>query len=260
MSPDELQYSVLGPIATIAINRPERRNALNHEVIAQIIRHVDDAARDPAVRVLVVTGTGEKAFSAGGDLSAVQGGGFLAMHEARGTFVELVRRLARSEKPTIARVNGHALGGGFGLVLACDLAIAADDVELGTPEVDIGLFPMMIMPLIFRHAVNRKRALEMILAGERIKAADALAQGYLSRVVPRSELDAAVESIAARLASKSPAVLRLGREAFRVMSEMPFDGALDYLKGMLTINSLTEDAAEGVAAFLEKRPPVWKGL
>jgi enoyl-CoA hydratase/carnithine racemase len=260
MTPDEVQYAVAGHTATIAINRPERRNALNQEVLREIVKHVHEAERDGAVRVIVVTGTGAKVFSAGGDLGAIQGGGFLAMHEGRGYFADAIREIMRAEKPTIARLAGHALGGGFGLALACDLVVAADDVDVGTPEIDIGLFPMMIMPLIFRHAVSRKRALEMILTGERLKAPDALAQGFLTRVVPRAELDAAVAGLAARLAAKSPAVLRLGRAAFRAMSEMPFDGALEYLKGMLTLNALTEDAAEGVAAFLEKRPPVWKGL
>lgn len=259
MNPDEVQYAVAGSTATIAINRPERRNALNYEVLGEIVRCLHEAEKDAEVRVVVVTGTGAKAFSAGGDLGAIQGGGLLALHEGRGFFADAVREIMRAEKPTIARVNGHALGGGLGLALACDLTIAADDVELGTPEIELGLFPMMIMPLIFRHAVNRKRALEMVLTGERLKAADALAQGFLNRVVPRAELDAEVASASAKLAAKSPAVLRLGRAAFRTMAEMPFDGALEYLKGMLTLNSLTEDAAEGIAAFLEKRPAQWKG-
>jgi enoyl-CoA hydratase/carnithine racemase len=260
MSPDEIQYAVAGTTATITINRPERRNAINADVLREVLKRLHEAEHDGAVRVVVLTGAGAKAFCAGGDLAAIQGGGFLAMHEGRGFFAEAVRAIMRSEKPTIARLNGHALGGGFGLALACDLAIAADDVELGTPEVDIGLFPMMIMPLIFRHAINRRRALEMVLTGERLKAPDALAQGFLNRVVPRAELDEAVGALAARLAAKSPAVLRLGRQAFRTMSEMPLDGALEYLKGMLSINSLTEDAAEGVTAFLEKRAPAWKGM
>ncbi len=259
MEQDELLYAVAGATATITINRPARRNALDAAVLREIARRLDEAARDPAVRVVVLTGAGDRTFCAGADLAAIEGGGFLAMHEGRGLFVEVVRRLLRSERPTIARLNGHALGGGFGLALACDLAVAAEDAEVGTPEVDLGLFPMMIMPLIFRHAVHRRRALEMILLGERLKAPDAVAQGFLNRAVPRAELDATVAALADRFAGKSPAALRLGREAYRVMSEMPFDGALDYLKAMLTINALTDDAAEGVAAFLQKRRPQWKG-
>jgi enoyl-CoA hydratase/carnithine racemase len=260
MEPDEVRYAVAGPTATITIHRPERRNALNLSVLREILRRLEEAAKDATVRVVVLTGAGEKTFSAGGDLSSIEGGGLLSMHEGRGAFVEVARRLLRFEKPTIARVNGHALGGGFGLVLSCDLAIAADDAEVGTPEIDLGLFPMMIMPLIFRHAIHRKRALEMILFGERVKAPDAVAQGFLNRAVPRADLDAAIAVAAERLAAKSPAVLRLGREAFQTMSEMPLDGAFEYLKAMLTINSLTEDAAEGIAAFLQKRPPQWKGM
>ncbi len=259
MQADEVQYRTDGAVATVAINRPERRNAVNHEVLGEIARRLDDAERDAAVRVVVITGTGEKAFCAGGDLGAIQGGGALALHEGRGLLVEIVRRLHRLTQPTVARVNGHALGGGLGLALACDLAIAADDVELGTPEVDIGLFPMMIMPLIFRH-MPRRRALEMILTGERVPAKQAESLGLLNRAVPRKDLDAAVADLCARLARKSPAVLRLGREAYYRMSDMTFDAALDYLKCMLTINTLTEDAGEGIMAFLQKRPPEWKGM
>jgi enoyl-CoA hydratase len=260
MQPDELLYTVDGAIARLTINRPDRRNAVSYDVLRLIERRLDEAARDPAVRVVVLTGTGEKAFSAGADLSAAQGGGAYAMHEARGFFSEIIRKLDRLPKPTVARVNGAALGGGFGLALACDVTIASETATFGTPEVDLGLFPMMIMPLIFRHANHRKRALEMVLTGEKLPAAQAQALGFATRVVPAADLDAAVAETCAKLAGKSPVVLRLGREAYRRMQEMPFDAALDYLKCMLTIDTLTEDAAEGITAFLEKRPAVWKGI
>lgn len=262
MQPDEIQYSVADAVATIAINRPERRNALNHEVLREIERRLDDASKDPAVRVIVLTGTGEKAFSAGADLAsaAIAGGGFYAMHEGRGYFVDIIRKIVRLPKPIVARVNGAAMGGGFGIALACDITIASATATFGTPEIDLGLFPMMIMPVIFRHCTNRKRALEMILTGERLPAEEARALGFVSRVVPPGELDAAVKDVCARLASKSPVVLRLGREAYYRMQELPFDGAMDYLKCMLTMTTLTEDSAEGLSAFMEKRQPSWKGI
>ncbi len=261
MQPDEIQYGVDGPVATIAINRPERRNALNHELLKEIERRLDEAAKDPAVRAIVLTGTGEKAFSAGADLAAaaIAGGGVYDMHEARGYFVDVIRKIIRLPKPIVARVNGAAMGGGFGLALACDVTIASATATFGTPEIDLGLFPMMIMPLIFRHTNNRKRALEMMLTGERLSAEDARALGFVNRVVSPGELDAAVKDVCARLSSKSPMVLRLGREAFYKMQELPFDGAMDYMKCMLTMTTLTEDSAEGLSAFMEKRQPAWKG-
>jgi enoyl-CoA hydratase/carnithine racemase len=261
VQPDEVQWKVEDAVATIALNRPERRNALSIDVMRELARRLDEAVRDASVRVVVLTGTGEKAFSAGADLgSAIQGAGPYAMHEGRGLFADLLRQLVALEKPVIARVNGAALGGGFGLALACDLAIAADTATFGTPEIDLGLFPMMIMPLIFRHANHRKLALEMMLTGEKFSAEVAAKQGFVNRVVPAAELDPAVKALAAKIAAKSPVVLRLGRQAFRRMQEMPFDASLDYLKCMLTVDTLTDDAAEGVTAFMEKRAPRWKGV
>ena len=259
MRPDEVQYRVESGIATIAINRPDRRNAVQYDVMREIVRRLDEASADAAVRAIVFTGTGEKAFCAGADLTSMQGVGFTQLHEARGYLVELVRKIVKLPKPIVARVNGAALGGGFGLALACDLTIASATATFGTPEIDLGLFPMMIMPLIFRNCNNRKRALEMMLTGEKLSAEQALALGFVNRVVPPGELDRAVGEVAAKLASKSPVVMKLGREAFYRMQELPFDGALDYLKCMLTIDVMTDDAAEGITAFLEKRAPVWKG-
>jgi enoyl-CoA hydratase/carnithine racemase len=210
-------------------------------------------------RAVVITGSGDKAFCAGADLQSMQGASFTAMHEGRSYLVELVRRMGRMTKPLVGRVNGAALGGGFGLACACDIVIAVDTATFGTPEIDLGLFPFMIMPLIFRHTNHRKRALEMILTGEKLAAADAQRLGFANRVVPAAELDAATNEVARKLASKSPMVMKLGREAFYRMQELPFDGALDYLKCMLTIDVMTEDAAEGIGAFLEKRAPQWKG-
>jgi len=257
--PDEVKLTKDGAVATITIDRHERRNALNLEVMRALVRRLDEADQDKDVRAIILTGAGEKAFCAGADLSTMQGAGFTALHEARTYLVEVVRRMVKLSKPIVARVNGAALGGGFGLACACDIVIASETATFGTPEIDLGLFPFMIMPLIFRNAIHRKRALEMLLTGEKLKAVDAQAQGYVNRVVPAAELDAAVRETAQKLASKSPVVMKLGREAYYRMQELPFDGALDYLKCMLTIDVMTEDAAEGITAFLEKRAPVWRG-
>jgi enoyl-CoA hydratase/carnithine racemase len=212
------------------------------------------------VRVVVLTGAGEKAFCAGGDLggSGLQGKGFAERHHDRRAFADLFRVLNGLGKPVIARVRGHCLAGGLGLALGCDLVVASEDASFGTPEVRRGLFPMMIMATIFRN-VGRKKGMELILTGERIDAREACRLGLVNHVVPASELDAKVDELAGRIGSLSPAVLRLGRDAFYASQDMGFDEALAYLQGMLSLNLGTEDAIEGVRAFLEKREPQWKG-
>ncbi|HEX8440613.1 enoyl-CoA hydratase/isomerase family protein [Archangium sp.] len=252
-----VRYQGEGGQALLTIDRPKARNALSPEVLQGLLAALDRAEADPAVRVVVLTGAGEKVFCAGGDLGQLGGeGGFLATHEGRRVYGRLLQRLQDLRKPTVARVNGHALAGGLGLVLACDLAVAAEHAELGTPEIDVGLFPMMMMALLQRH-LGRKRALEMVLTGERLPAREALALGLLNRVVPAAELDATVAGLAGKLAGKSQAVLALGRRAFFTAEDMPLPAALEYLASQLSLNVLAEDAAEGVTAFIEKRPPKW---
>ena len=246
-----------GRAAWVTIDREERRNALGPDVIAGLLDALERAAGDDDVAVVVLTGTGERAFSAGGDIS-----GFSSAAADVGDPRELIGRLltaiVRHPKPVVARVNGRALGGGFGVMLACDLAVAADDVEVGTPEVDIGLWPHVITAVIQRN-LPRKIALELMLTGRRVGADEALRWGMVNRVVPRGSLDAAVDELVEILASKSPAVLRLGKESFTGAGDLAWDDAVAFLTGMLGRNLELEDVAEGVAAFLEKRPPEWKG-
>jgi len=252
-----VRYQAEGGQALLTIDRPKARNALSPEVLNGLMAALDRAEADPAARVVVLTGAGEKVFCAGGDLGQMGGeGGFLATHDGRRAYARLLLRLQDIRKPTVARVNGHALAGGLGLVLACDLAVAAEHAEVGTPEIDVGLFPMMMMALLQRH-LGRKRALEMVLTGERLPAREALSLGLLNRVVPATELDTTVGALAGKLAGKSQAVLALGRRAFFTAEDMPLPAALEYLASQLSLNVLTEDAAEGVTAFIEKRPPKW---
>ncbi|ADO71254.1 Enoyl-CoA hydratase/isomerase family protein [Stigmatella aurantiaca DW4/3-1] len=241
----------------MTIDRPRARNALSPQVVQGLLEALSQAEADPAVRVLVLTGAGEKVFCAGGDLGQMGEGGFLATHEGRRAYAQLLSRLQGARKPTIARLNGHALAGGLGLVLACDLAVAAEHVELGTPEIDVGLFPMMVMALVQRH-LGRKRALELVMTGDRLSAREALSLGLINRAVPAAELDAVVGALAAKLAGKSQAVLALGKRAFLTAEDMPFPAALEFLASQLSLNTLAEDAAEGISAFLAKRPPDWK--
>ena len=252
-----VRYEVQGGQAHLTVDRPRARNALSPEVLGGLLAGLGRAEADPAVRVVVLTGAGDKVFCAGGDLGSLGGeGGFLATHEGRRQYGQLLLRLQDVRKPTLARVNGHALAGGLGLVLACDLAVAAEHAELGTPEIDVGLFPMMMLALVQRH-LGRKRALEMILTGERLGAREALALGLLNRVVPAAELDAAVGALAGKLAGKSQAVLALGRRAFFTAEDLPLPAALEYLSSQLSLNVMAEDAAEGVSAFAQKRAPKW---
>lgn len=253
-----LRYEVEGTRATLTIDDPERRNPMSLETMRSLVRSVNAAAADADVRVIVITGAGDKAFSAGGDLS----GGFvdapLQDHDARGALADLFRALRRCGKPVIARVNGHALAGGFGLAAACDIVIAVDYATFGTPEIQVGLWPMMISTVLQRLMPPRV-ALDLMLTGRRITAEEALRLGVVSQVVVAAQLDDAVDEAVTRLVEVSPAVLAMGKDAFYAIEDMPLDAALDYLHTGLTAVSMTEDAAEGVAAFVEKRRPEWRG-
>ena len=256
---DVVLYDTLEGVATLTINRPERRNALNNDVMTGLRDSLARAKADPDIRVIVLTGAGDRAFCAGGDLSpSAAGGGLLNMHWDRGTFAELLLDMQRLGKPIVGRVNGYALGGGFGLMLACDVVVCRDDVKVGCPEINVGLFPMMIMALIVRNA-PRKLAVEMMLTGRNLTAQEAKEAGMISALASPEEFDERVNETVATLASKSPAILRLGLEAFHTMSDMNVEEALRYLHSCLTINTLAEDAAEGVMAFIQKRDPEWKG-
>ena len=254
----DVLYDTKGPSARVTINREDRRNALNPQVIAGLADALRRAEDDDAIKVLVLTGAGERAFCAGGDLGTVGEASRVAQHFLRGEVGDLFRQMRASRLPIVARVNGHALAGGFGLMLACDLVVAADDAEVGTPEVNIGLWPFMISAVIQRD-VPRKVALEMMLTGRRMTAEEAARWGFMNRVVARAELDNAVDELVEVLAGKSPLVTSLGKRSFYAAEDMDFDHALQYLAGMLTVCLESEDTVEGVTAFLEKRAPEWKG-
>jgi enoyl-CoA hydratase/carnithine racemase len=259
MSDSEVLYAVEHGVARVTINRPDRRNAMSYGVMQGLRDAVAAAKADDSVRVLVLTGAGDRAFCAGADLGGIaENAGAAAAHDGRGLLADLFRELWTLGKPTIARVRGYALAGGFGLALACDFVIAADDAQFGTPEVNVGLWPYMITVPLLR-SMPPKKVLELQMTGRRVNAEEADRIGFVTRVVAVAELDTAVDELAGSLASKSPLVLRWGRDAFYRVLEMDADDALDYLQGMLTVHTQSEDAAEGVAAFAEKRTPEWKG-
>ncbi len=261
LEPVEFKHLLYGrrdAVATITINRPDNRNALSAETVAEIREALEQAKGDPQVRVIVITGAG-KVFCAGADLNSFRDEKpELDRYFQRRHLADLFLEMTELGKPTIARVNGHALAGGFGLVAACDLAIAASDAQFGMPEVNVGVFPMMIMAIVFRN-VPRKAGMELMLTGKRIDAAEAARIGLINRHVPPAQLDAEVETLANELARKSPVGMRLGLEAFYRMQDMSFPSAIAYLQDQLALLGLSDDLKEGVTAFFEKREPRFTG-
>jgi enoyl-CoA hydratase len=252
-------YAAEGGVARITLNEPSTRNALSAQVLDGLIAAFERAREEDAVRVVVLSSSHETVFSSGANL-----GGFAAdvalVHKHFGSdrFVSLFKLIVGLGKPTLCAARGHVLAGALGIALACDLIVASEDATFGTPEINVGAFPFMIMALIYRN-IGRKKANELLLLGERWSAQDALAAGLVNKVVPVNEFDAAVGEWAAKLASKSPLIMRLGKEAMRRQLDMPLDDALDYLRAQLTLALSTEDIVEGVTAFFEKREPQWKG-
>ncbi len=244
--------------ATLTIDHPHRRNPLSVKTLEGLISGTRRALEDPEVRVLVYTGSGEQAFCAGADLD---GGIFddpVGLHRQRGALADLFRLMIRGGKPTIARVNGHALGGGFGLMCACDIVICVEEAKLGTPEVRVGVWPMLISAVLVR-TIPRRALLEMMMTGRLLTPTEALALGAVSQVVDRDRLDHTVSETVRSLTSQSPAALQLGKDTFWMVNDLGIDAALDFLAGGLTATLLSQDASEGISAFMEKRPAAWSG-
>jgi enoyl-CoA hydratase/carnithine racemase len=256
---DKVRYDVADKIATIALDEPETRNALSDELLDDLIEAFELARDDEGVRCVVLTSTHEKVFSSGGNLA-----GFAAdvplVHKywATDRFPQLFRLIGELGKPTLCAANGHVLAGALGLALACDLIVAREGVRFGTPEINVGVFPFIIMALIYRN-VPRKKATELLLLGEQIPAAEAERIGIVNRVVAAEEFDAVVADWAGKLAAKSPVLMRLGKDALFRQQDMAFADALEFLHTQLNIAFSTEDIQEGVKAFFEKRDPVWTG-
>jgi enoyl-CoA hydratase len=252
-------YEVGEGVATIAMNQPDTRNALTNELLTDLTGAFELAREDDGVRCVVLASTHDNVFSAGGSLDQFAADVPL-VHKHFGTerFPRLFRTIMQLGKPTVCAANGHVLAGALGLALACDLIVAKETATFGTPEINVGVFPFMIMALIYRN-VPRKKANEMLLLGERLSAEEAREAGIVNKVVPDGEFDVAVAEWARRLASKSPVLMRLGKDAMHRQLDMPLDEALDYLRSQLSIAFTTEDIQEGVKAFFEKRDPDWTG-
>jgi enoyl-CoA hydratase/carnithine racemase len=243
-----------GPIGRLTLNRPEKRNPIGPATCGELVHALGQLKTRGEVRAVVLTGAGT-VFSAGGDLSAMQEP---AQGVAKASLVELFTAMHELGKPIIAMVNGPALAGGLGLMVACDLVLAADTATFGTTEISVGLWPMMITAEITR-SVGRKKTIEMMLTGRKLDASEAFACGLVNRVFPADQLEAETTKLATEIAERSPAAIALGLKAFYRSQDMEFEPQLRYLQGELGRVLALEDAAEGIAAFLGKRKPVWKG-
>lgn len=260
MTFEKIRYEVDDAlVATITLDDPDTRNALGPETLDELIAAFEQAKADPRARCVVLTSSHEKVFSAGGNLA-----GFAAdvplvhKHDGIAQFPRLFRTIGQLGKPTICAANGHVLAGSLGVALACDLIVASEKATFGTPEINVGVFPFMIMALIYRN-IGRKKTNELLLLGERIDAREAERIGLVNKVVPPNGLEYEVRLWAEALAKKSPLMMRLGKDAMYRQQDMPFDDALAYLQHNLTLSFSTEDIQEGVKAFFDKREPEWRG-
>lgn len=247
-----------GAIARITLFNPERRNAIGPQMVNELLWALADAAEDAAIRVVVLTGEG-KAFCAGGDFAQMTGGaGDENPLPSKGDYADLMIAMTRYEKPIVARVNGPAMGGGLGIVAASHFAIAQSDAKLGTPEVDVGLFPFMIAAVLAR-VVPRRALVEMMLRGQKLEAAEAQRIGIVGKVAAPDALDGEIDALCNDLAARSPTAIRLGLRAFAAQSDLALEEALPLLRNALGEALGTEDAREGLTAFLQKRKPNWTG-
>ena len=256
-APAAVLHDKRGHAFWITINRPDKRNAINAEVIAGIRDGYRAAHADPKMRAIVLTAAGEKAFCAGGDLQPGKGFAF-DLSKPNIDYADLIREAQNGTLPTIARINGVCMAGGMGLLCMTDLAVAADHALFGLPEVKVGVFPMQVLSLL-QNLAPRRKVREWALSGEPFGVAEALEAGLLSHVVPAAELDAKVDWLLARIVDKSPTAIRRGKYAMRAIESMSFDQAIAYTESQIALLAMTEDAREGLASFNEKRKPVWTG-
>lgn len=256
MNQEELLVARDGHILTLTINRPDQRNSLNGSLIEALTGHIERANADKALRAIVLTAVGAKAFCAGADLGS---GAFKFNYaEPRMAFADLFRAARRCNVPILGKVNGTCMAGGMGLLAICDLAVAADHALFGLPEVKVGVYPMQVLSVL-QHVVPRRRLLQMCFTGEPVGATDALEMGLVSQVVPADQLDAAVATLAGQIAERAPAAIRRGKYATYAIESMSFEESMAFMEGQIGLLAATDDAVEGVAAFKEKRKPVWTG-
>ena len=253
---DNVFFAKEAGVGKITINRPEKSNTLDAEIIRTLRRMIQSAEADPNLRILTVTGSGERVFCAGVDLKASLASGKGEEGFGRSDFRQLLFELVRFPKPTVALARGHVMGGGLGIVLACDLCLACEDVHFSTPEIQVGMFPMMVFGLLHRH-VGRKKATEMMFLGERIMAPQAKELGIINHAIPREQFDIRAEEFLRSLAQKSTTILSMGKAAVSHLMDENLHEEEIFLESALVEVMATEDSREGIRAFVEKRPPRW---
>lgn len=260
MNYDQLSIEQEGRVKVVFMDRPEKRNALSEKMASELIRALAEADADPGVGAVVLTGKGDS-FCAGADLAdfaQMTSKTAPVLHREGMASNDLFKMGMKMTKPLVAAVNGHAMGGGCGLVAMCHLAVASEKAKFGTPEIRVGIFPFVIFPLIIR-AVGPRRALEMALVGHSLSAGEAMEMGLVNRVLPAEDFYGGVLKLASELAGRSPLVLRLGLNAFNTAMDMEINKALDYLNTLRVIDFMSDDLKEGAMAFIQKRAPEWKG-
>src|SRR3954462_10372550 len=254
-----LRYDAEGGVATIALDQPDTRNALSDELLTELLAAFEAARDDDGIRCVVLTSTHAKVFSAGGDLKEFTSDvPLIHKHFAGEKFVRLFQMIAGLGKATLCAANGPVLAGALGVALSCDLIVASESARFGTPEINVGVFPFMIMALIYRN-VPRKKANELLLLGEQISAHEAERLGIVNKVVAPDAFDAAVADWAGKLAAKSPLLMRMGKDAMFQQLDMPLADALEYLHAQLALAFSTDHIKGGSQAFFEKREPAWTG-
>jgi len=246
-------------VATITINRPKALNAMNEETILEILSALDDAEKDETIKVVVITGAGDRAFSAGADISGMKGKTPLEMEKSSQLGQQVMDTVEDLEKPVIAAINGYALGGGLELAMACDLRIASENARLGQPEINIGLIPGWGGTQRLPRFVGKSLAKEMIFTGRMIDAKTAEQHGLVNKVVPGDQLKSAVEEIATELVNKPPVAIKLAKELINNSTEASLRIGLTNESEAFGLVGSTEDYKEGTTAFLEKRKPKFKG-
>lgn len=254
----KIRYEVNGPVATIILDDPPTRNALRDETLDELLDSLEAARQDQLVRVVVLRSADPKVFSSGGDLKAfTDNRPVVEKYSGLDRFPRLYRLLGGLGKPVVCAAEGNVLAGAFGIALACDFIIAMEGVRFGCPEINVGVFPFMISALIYR-SVPRARANELMMTGELITAEEAQRMDIVNRVVPREDFEQELSNLVDRLATRSPLLMRMGKDALDATRDMPFDDALGYLKSQLALAFATEDIREGVAALQDRRPPRWQ--
>lgn len=255
---NEVLFEKRGRAGWITINRPAKRNSLNAAVIAGIMAGIEKSATDAEIRAIVVTGAGEKAFCAGADLSGgtdTFGRGFA---DPAQPFANLLRAAHACRLPIVARVNGACMAGSMGLLGMCDMAVTADHAIFGLPEVKVGMFPMQVLSVL-QSLIARRDLMELCITGEPVDAAAALRMRLVNYAAPGAELDEKTGWLLARIVDKSPTAIRRGKHAMAAIADMTFEQAVSFTETQIGIAAMTEDAAEGIAAFNERRSPVWTG-